>query len=255
MFINIQTGEAFVSAEEKTTYGMDGKPRKVYMLTREDGSKKEVSDTAFKAWFQEDHEAENREKSESKTRPFPTKKPLNTHQKIATEQLQNAYDWIVGGYINTVQDGEAEEMPPVEDMFDEVMEEATTHKYGKGMCSQKPAPAAMNFAGKKFLVDTLVEIFEKDGYEVPNCCRNAPEKKQKQSTAGRKYTDDPGEVAEGEVVMRAFTGMLIGVFKIQKETKTYIMVKAANGKEMKFDKKTGLELNAKNPRFANRIAI
>lgn len=253
MFINIQTGEAFVSAEEKTTYGMDGKSRKVYLLTREDGSKKEVSDTAFKAWFQEDHEAENREKSESKTRPFPTKKPLNTHQKIAAEQLQNAYDWIVGGYINTVQDGEAEEMPPVEDMFDEVMGEATTHKYGKGMCSQKPAPAAMNFAGKKFLVETLVKLFEDEGYEVPACCKGVPEKKQKQGST-RKYTDE-AQAGEGEVVMRAFTGMLIGVFKIQKETKTYIMVKAANGKEMKFDKKTGLELNAKNPRFANRIAI
>lgn len=251
MFINIQTGEAFVSAEEAINVDLKGNQTKVYILTREDGSEKEVSEISFAAWFREDHEAEN--KAESSTRPFPDKAPMNTHQKIAATQLENAYDWIVGGYINTVQDGEAEEMPPVEDMFEEVMSEATSHQYGKGMCSQKPAPAAMNFAGKKFLVETLVALFEKDGYEVPNCCKSVPEKKQ--SSANRKYTDDPGEVAEDEVVVRAFTGMLIGVFKIAKQTKTYIMVKAVNGSELKFDKKTGLQLNAKNPRFANRIVL
>jgi hypothetical protein len=258
MFINVQTGEAFVKAEETMGINEEGTAVKVWKLTREDGSVKEISDVAFKAWYQEDPEENHLipmpgtedpnwgEKAAGKKSPNPK------HVAVAKKQLEDAYNWIVGGYINTVQDGEAETMPPVEDMFDEVMDEATTHLYGEGMCSQKPAPAAMRFVGKRFLIDTLTVLFQQDGYEVPACCTQIPEKKQGVS---RKYNDDPGEIAEDEVVMRAFTGMLIGVFKIVKQTKTYIMVKTSKGKELKFDKKTGLEMNAKNPRFANRIVL
>ena len=265
MFINIQTGEAYVSAEEIINVDLEGNQTVAYLLTREDGSTKEVSEVSFKAWFQEDHEAENRENNPMVPMPGTEdpdwgkkaagkKTPNDKHAAVAKKQLEDAYNWIVGGYINTVQDGEAETMPPVEDMFDEVMEEATTHLYGKGMCSQKPAPAAMRFVGKRFLIDTLTVLFQQDGYEVPACCTKIPEKKTKQGTK-REYKDTPDFVGEDEVVMRAFTGMLIGVFKIAKQTKTYIMVKAVNGSELKFDKKTGLQLNAKNPRFANRIVL
>lgn len=274
MFINIQTGDAYVSAEKKTVYKMDGKPHTVYLLTREDGSTKEVSETAFKAWFQEDHEAENRDKGVTTEKvytdemiPMPgtedpnwgkkaagkAKKPqLTAHQKTAKEQLTHAYNWIVGGHENSLQDGHVEALPPVEELFEEVLEEATTHLYGEGMCSQKPAPAAMNFAGKKFIIETLVKLFEKDGYEVPESCKKVPEKKK---AAQREYKDTPDSVGEDEVVMRAFTGMLIGVFKIVKKTKTYISVETARGQSLKFDKKTGIQMDAKNPKFANRIEV
>jgi hypothetical protein len=269
MFINVQTGDAYVSAEKKTVYKMDGQPHQVYILTREDGSTKEVSETAFKAWFQEDNEAELRdqEKANQGMIPMPgtedpdwgkkaagKKTPNDKHAAVAKKQLEYSYNWIVGGYINTVQDGEAETMPPVEDMFDEVMDEATTHLYGEGMCSQKPAPAAMRFVGKRFLIDTLTVLFQQDGYEVPACCTKIPEKKTKQGTK-REYKDTPDSVGEDEVVMRAFTGMLIGVFKIVKKTKTYIAVETARGQSLKFDKKTGIQMDAKNPKFANRIEI
>lgn len=266
MFINVQTGDAYVSAEKKTVYKMDGQPHQVYLLTRKDGSTKEVSETAFMAWFKEDHEAENREK-ENPMVPMPgtedpdwgkkaagKKTPNDKHAAVAKKQLEDAYNWIVGGYINTVQDGEAETMPPVEDMFDEVMYEATTHMYGKGMCSQKPAPAAMRFVGKQFLIDTLTVLFQQDGYEVPARCTKIPEKKTKQGTK-REYKDAPDSVGEDEVVMRAFTGMLIGVFKIVKKTKTYIAVETSRGQSLKFDKKTGIQMDAKNPKFANRIEV
>lgn len=262
MFINVQTGEAFVRAEEIFTPNAEGIVTKSWRLTRENGSTKEVSDVSFKAWYQEDHESENR----NETMPMPGtedpnwglkaagKLPNPKHAVVAKDQLQNAYEQIVGGYENSVTDGASEEIPSVEDMFEEVMEEATTHLYGKGMSSQSPAPAAMRFVGKQFLIDTLTVLFQQDGYEVPDCCTKIPEKKTKQGTK-REYNDDPGEVAEDEVVMRAFTGMLIGVFKIVKQTKTYVAVKTAKGDLMKFDKKTGLEMNAKNPRFANRIVL
>lgn len=269
MFINVQTGDAYVSAEKKTVYKMDGQPHQVYILTREDGSTKEVSETAFKAWFQEDHEAELREKENANQGMIPMpgtedpnwgkkaagkKTPNDKHAAVAKDQMQNAYEQIVGGYENSVQDGAAEAVPPVEDMFDEVMDEATTHLYGEGMCSQEPAPAAMRFVGKRFLIDTLTALFQQDGYEVPACCTKIPEKKTKQGTK-REYKDTPDSVGEDEVVMRAFTGMLIGVFKIVKKTKTYIAVETARGQSLKFDKKTGIQMDAKNPKFANRIEV
>ena len=263
MFINVQTGEAFVKAEEAMGVNGEGTAVKIWKLTREDGSVKEISDVAFKAWYQEDPE----EMKADKLIPMPgtedpdwgkkaagKKTPNDKHAAVAKKQLEDAYNWIVGGYINTVQDGEAETMPPVEDMFDEVMDEATTHLYGEGMCSQKPAPAAMRFVGKRFLIDTLTILFQQDGYEVPACCTKIPEKKTKQGTK-REYKDTPDSVGEDEVVMRAFTGMLIGVFKIVKKTKTYISVETARGQSLKFDKKTGIQMDAKNPKFANRIEV
>lgn len=223
-----------------------------HFLTRNDGEEVVVADSTFKRYYktteiQVETEIEVEEpKAETKT--------LTKHQKVAAEQLENAYNWIVGGYYNTVQDGEAEEMPPVEDMFDEVMEEATTHLYGKGMCSQKPAPAAMNFAGKKFLIETLVALFEAEGFEVPNCCKKVPEKR-KATGPCKNIKGNPESVGEDEVVMRAFTGMLIGVFKVAVKTEDVISVELANGTHMDFNPQTGKELNAHNPRFANRIEI
>ena len=95
-----------------------------HFLTRNDGEEVVVADSTFKRYYKTTEIEVEEPKAETK--------PLTKHQKVAAEQLDNAYNWIVGGYYNTVQDGEAEEMPPVEDMFDEVMEEATTHLYGKG---------------------------------------------------------------------------------------------------------------------------
>lgn len=224
-----------------------------HFLTRNDGEEVVVADSTFKRYYktteiQVETEIEVEE-------PKAETKPLTKHQKVAAEQLENAYSWIVGGYYNTVQDSEAEEMPPVEDMFDEVMEEATTHLYGNGRCSQKPAPAAMNFAGKKFLIETLVALFEAEGFEVPNCCKKVPEKKQRAAGPRKNVKGDPESVGEDEVVMRAFTGMLIGVFKIVERDENTISVELANGTHMDFDINTGKEIGARNPWFANRIEL
>lgn len=57
------------------------------------------------------------------------------------------------------------------------------------------------------------------------------------------------------VTVRAFTGMMIGEFEVVKETKTQLVVKTKKGDELKFDKKTGLQTNGNNPKFANRIEL
>lgn len=244
---NTKTNEEFRAIMDVAEVEKNGKTTNVYTLGREDGTTKEVAESTFKRYYKQSAKQVEIEVEDPK--------PMNTHQKTAAEQLENAYNWIVGGYENTVTDGEAEEMPPVEDMFDEVMGEATTHLYGKGMCSQKPAPAAMNFAGKKFLIETLVALFEAEGYEVPNCCKKVPEKKQRAAGPRKNVKGDPESVGEDEVVMRAFTGMLIGVFKIVERDENAISVELANGTHMDFDVNTGKEIGARNPRFANRIEL
>lgn len=62
--------------------------------------------------------------------------------------------------------------------------------------------------------------------------------------------------AERLVNIRAFTGMLIGTFKIEEETETSIIVKTSGTKKaLEFDKATGIQLNANNKRYANRMEI
>ena len=62
------------------------------------------------------------------------------------------------------------------------------------------------------------------------------------------------EKATKTVVMKAFTGMWIGEFEIIKKTKKTITVLTKKG-ELKFDRTTGIQLNANNPKFANHIEL
>lgn len=62
------------------------------------------------------------------------------------------------------------------------------------------------------------------------------------------------EKATKTVVMKAFTGMWIGEFEVIKETKKTITVVTKKG-ELKFDKATGIQLDANNPKFANHIEL
>lgn len=60
---------------------------------------------------------------------------------------------------------------------------------------------------------------------------------------------------DDEVIMRAFTGMLIGVFKVVSRGDEVIAVEMTNGTRKNFSAETGKELNCKNPRYANRIDL
>lgn len=74
-----------------------------------------------------------------------------------------------------------------------------------------------------------------------------------QSTLKRWYTKW-GE-ANMVVELKAFTGMIIGWFKVEEETKDTISVWTKANKYLTFDKKTDAQVNAKNPKFANRIGM
>lgn len=65
---------------------------------------------------------------------------------------------------------------------------------------------------------------------------------------------DPLNAKEDEVVLKAFTGMTIGVYPVVKKTKTSVSIKTKKGL-MRFDAKTGQQIGASNPKFANRIEL
>lgn len=180
---------------------------------------------------------------------------MTKHQKSALKNIRCGYNWVIGGLENSVQDGHLEEMPAVEEMFEEVYDEVTSCTFDEGFCDSKAAPICVKFAGKKFIREQIAKLFQKDGYEVSEELVAVPERK----TGHSNFVD--GERInlrkdEGEKVVnvRAFTGMLIGTFKVEKETKTTITVKTAKGK-MKFDRETGVQIDANNKKFANRIEV
>ena len=74
-----------------------------------------------------------------------------------------------------------------------------------------------------------------------------------ESTLKRWYSkwDEAQQVVE----VRAFTGMVIGWFKVHTESKETITVLTKQGKFLDFDKATDAQINAKNPKFANKLGI
>ena len=70
-----------------------------------------------------------------------------------------------------------------------------------------------------------------------------------------KFTEhgEGEKIVEDVVIVKAFTGMVIGEFEIVKQTKTKIGVITKDGNKLIFNRMTRLQTNAKNPKFANRF--
>lgn len=73
------------------------------------------------------------------------------------------------------------------------------------------------------------------------------------STLKRWYSkwDEAQQIVE----VKAFTGMVIGWFKVLTESKETYTVMTKQGKFLDFDKNTDVQINAKNPRFANKLGM
>lgn len=186
--------------------------------------------------------------------PKTEKKLMTKHQKAALKNIRYGYNWVIGGLENSVQDGNLDEMPSVEEMFEEVYDEVISCTFAEGFCDSKAAPICVKFAGKKFIREQIAKLFREDGYEVSEELVAVPERK----TGHSNFVDGERvnlrrDEAERTVVVRAFTGMLIGTFKVEKETQALIIVNTAKGSLM-FDKKTGIQVNTEG-RFANRIDL
>lgn len=220
------------------------------ILTDSNGAEHTMKLTTLRKTFKKS--VEEIEVEEPKTKEQPNDTNLNRHQLLAKEKVTAAYNWNIGGLENDVQDGNREDMPPIEEMFDLVLDAVMTEDYGVGYCGPN-VRTELRFAGNKFIRQTLADLFREDGYEVPDELLAVPEKKHLVGPR-KNIKGDPSVVNDDEVVMRAFTGMVIGVFKIEKETKTTITVKTAKGK-LKFDKTTGIQIDSNNKKFANRIEV
>nr|DAH81294.1 MAG TPA: hypothetical protein [Bacteriophage sp.] len=220
------------------------------ILTDSNGAEHTMKLTTLRKTFKKS--VEEIEVEEPKTKEQSNDTNLNRHQLLAKEKVTAAYNWNIGGLENDVQDGNREDMPPIEEMFDLVLDAVMTEDYGVGYCGPN-VRTELRFAGNKFIRQTLADLFREDGYEVPDELLAVPEKKHLVGPR-KNIKGDPSVVNDDEVVMRAFTGMVIGVFKIEKETKTTITVKTAKGK-LKFDKTTGIQIDSNNKKFANRIEV
>lgn len=229
-----------VSADEQNNHAI---------LTDAEGAQRSMKLTTLKKTFKRvEQEIEVEE-------PKTEDKPMTKHQEDALKNIRHGYNWVVGGLENSVQDGQMDALPPIEEMFQEVYEETMSCTFRAGFCDSKGAPICMKFAGKAFIREQIAKMFQADGYEVSEDLVKVPDKKQGHSNLvdGERINLRRDEGAHLATV-RAFTGMLIGTFKIEKETKTTITVKTAKGK-LKFDKETGVQLDAANPKYANRIEI
>lgn len=224
-----------------------------HFLTRNDGEEVVVADSTFKRYYKTTEIQVETEVEVYEDEPIPAKetKPLTKHQKDAKHNIYYGYGWIVGGHENDLSYN-GTEMPPIESLFEEVYDEVMSCTFDEGLYDTKGAPIAMRFAGKQFILDYIAKLFREDGYEVPAELTKVPEKK---SGAKRGY-NDVTTCGDEEVIVRAFTGMLIGVFAISEQNDDTISVKTVDGKRtMTFSRKTGIEINAKKSQFANRIEL
>lgn len=256
VIINTRTNEQFISQEESINVGLDGSSQTIITLAREDGTTKEVSVATFKRWYKTTEiQVETEIKIEEPANKIEKPIAETKHQQASRRNIRGAYTLVLGGYENSIQDGQMSEMPSVESLFREVYDESMNsgHEMLGGIrMDGGPAPVCMRFAGKAFVKKYIAYLFSKDGYEVPEALYSAPERKVPSHT---RTVEIPDHLAEDEVIMRAFTGMFIGVFKITEKTDKVITVKLADGSPMEFDINTGKELNASKPQFANKLEM
>jgi hypothetical protein len=87
----------------------------------------------------------------------------NKHQKIAAENIYHAFNWIVGGYYNNIQDGVPECIPDEEqEIKDEIYDSAMKNLYRKGYEGFDKAPKEMRFAGSQFCRQYIDELWKSD---------------------------------------------------------------------------------------------
>lgn len=220
------------------------------------------------------------------------KKNMNGHEKIAAKNIKGAFNWLVGGWYNCMQDGYEEDIPTLEEAKEAVCDEAMNNLYRGGGEACGKAPKEMRFAGEEFCRAYVEELFQKDE-DVEEIWGNEATKENKEDNEmeskremlnnmtvkelraeanaqgiermSRAKKDEliealmnNGEntgntIQISKVNMYAFTGMFIGEFEAEVQDGK-IMVNTTSKGELMFDLKTGKEIADKNKsRYANRV--
>ena len=89
-------------------------------------------------------------------------KMMNGHEKIAAKNIEGAFNWLVGGWYNCLQDGYEEDIPSLEEAKEEVYCEAMNNLYVGGGEGFGGAPKEMRFAGEEFCRELVEELFLND---------------------------------------------------------------------------------------------
>ena len=109
------------------------------------------------------------EETKAQVQEEEKQKKNNGWEKIAKENIDNAYNWIVGGYENSVLDGEMTQEEVNEwvknNAVNEIYDEAISTRYTGDSCGGE-APKEMRFATKKWCVKYIVELLRAEGYKV-----------------------------------------------------------------------------------------
>lgn len=220
------------------------------------------------------------------------KKTLNGHEKKAARAIKEEFNWIVGGWYNSMQDGYEDEIPTLQEAKDSVYEEAMSNHEKE-----------IRFAGEEFCRAYIEKLFAKDAYVAEiKWAEEEPETKEEKEVEEmkkvtreearaqvakwsvkemREHLKDAGikgfsrakkeELIEmildleeknntskntveiSKVKMFAFTGMYIGEFEAEVQDGK-ILVNTVSKGELMFDLNTGKELTEPNKsRYANRV--
>lgn len=102
-----------------------------------------------------------------------------THEQIAKRNIRGAFNWIVGGYYNSLQDGYVEDLPESRDSLkDEIYEASMNNFYAPGLELSGKAPKEMRFAGKDFCTHVIEDLLDTDS-DVKEISKEAGWDKQK----------------------------------------------------------------------------
>ena len=121
-------------------------------------------------------------KKQKTTIQFTEDIKMTGHEKIAAKNIRGAFNWIVGGYYNCIQDDELECLPKSkQELFDEIYSSAFTDRYVCGGCVGA-APKEMKFAGTEFCRAYLEKLMNTDSdiQEIAEAAKwnNKEEKKE-----------------------------------------------------------------------------
>lgn len=91
-------------------------------------------------------------------------KEMNKTEKRAWKEVKNAFNWVVGGYENSVCDGQMEEMPSYEDIVDEIYWTVMNCTTEQGYQSSRPCDE-VRFAGKEFIEECIKHLMDTEEFQ------------------------------------------------------------------------------------------
>ena len=94
-----------------------------------------------------------------------------SHKSIARALAGAAYNWVIGGYENSILDGHINEMPPAIDLLDEVYSNiwnepsATDGLEIRTGYTIEELRSIAKFAGRDYIKGEIAKLLEEDGYK------------------------------------------------------------------------------------------